>query len=157
MKTHTLTRTQRIPATPEQAWAYFSDPRNLAELSPPGVKFEMLEDPPDELHQGLVLRHRLRPMLNVPVVWVSEIVEARRPEVFTDEQRSGPFRAWRHEHRFREIPGGVEVCDTVTYSLPMGPLGDLAHALFVRRQLEANFEFRRRAIEARFGTLEENT
>ena len=41
--------------------------------------------------------------------------------------------------------------DVVDYELPFGPLGGLAHRLFVRRSLESIFDFRRRAILDIFG------
>jgi hypothetical protein len=48
------------------------------------------------------------------------------------------------------VPGGVEIQDLVDYALPLGPLGRLAHAIAVRRQLRAIFDFRRERIAVRF-------
>jgi hypothetical protein len=42
--------------------------------------------------------------------------------------------------------------DIVRYAIPFGPLGSLAHKLFVRRDLERIFEFRREAFAAHFRT-----
>lgn len=128
--------------------------RNLPLLSPPGAHIEILGDPPDEVHEGMILTHRMRPLLGVPIIWISKIIVADKPATFMDEQHKGPFAAWRHRHSFKEIPGGVEVTDHLEYSMPMGPLGDLAHALFVRRQLESTFDFRKRKLDELFGTLE---
>jgi hypothetical protein len=36
--------------------------------------------------------------------------------------------------------------DTVRYRIPFGPLGSLAHLLFVRRDLERIFAYRRQHI-----------
>ena len=67
-----------------------------------------------------------------------------------DVQTKGPYRSWRHSHAFSDAPGGTLVRDRVEYELPFGPLGELAHRLFVARQLRRIFDFRRAAIEAAF-------
>jgi ligand-binding SRPBCC domain-containing protein len=64
-----------------------------------------------------------------------------------DEQVRGPYRSWRHEHEFRAVPGGTEIVDRVGYALPLGVLGRLAHALFVRRRLQAIFDHREAMVE----------
>jgi ligand-binding SRPBCC domain-containing protein len=60
---------------------------------------------------------------------------------------------WRHEHWFREVPGGVEIEDRVDYALPWGALGEPAHVYMVRPRLGSIFEFRRRTVEEIFGRL----
>ena len=112
---------------------------------------ELLSPMPEALRAGQVLTHRFRPLLGIPVVWVSSITEAQEPAMFADEQRKGPFRYWRHEHCFREIPGGTEMTDTVRYVLPFGLLGRLAHGLFVKFLLDGMFAFRARAAEWELG------
>ena len=42
--------------------------------------------------------------------------------------------------------------DWVHYKLPMGPLGQWAHALFVRRQLQGIFDYRTEKLNSLFGT-----
>ena len=71
-----------------------------------------------------------------------------------DEQLRGPDRTWVHSHEFEEVPEGTRIIDRVHYALPLGPLGDLAHALWVRRTLERIFDFRRDVIAAQFGVGE---
>ena len=153
MYCYTLTRTQRFPSDISGVWAFFANPSNLSRLSPPWTRMELLSPMPEALRAGLVLTHRFRPLLGIPVVWVSSITEAQEPAMFADEQRKGPFRYWRHEHCFREIPGGTEMTDTVRYALPFGPLGRLAHGLFVKFLLDGMFAFRARAAESVFGAL----
>ena len=41
--------------------------------------------------------------------------------------------------------------DLVEYAEPLGPLGRVAHVLFVERALDRIFDFRRDAIRRRFG------
>ena len=57
-----------------------------------------------------------------------------------------PYRLWVHTHTFAEHERGTLVADSVRYELPLGPLGDLGHALIVRRDLQQIFDFRRDAV-----------
>jgi ligand-binding SRPBCC domain-containing protein len=59
-------------------------------------------------------------------------------------------KAWHHLHEFREVSGGTEMRDVVDYELPLGPLGDLAHAVAVKRTLSRIFAFRRQAVDSAF-------
>jgi ligand-binding SRPBCC domain-containing protein len=93
-------------------------------------------------------------VLGIPLFWMTEITHVQKPHFFVDEQRRGPYTLWHHEHHFKPIPGGVEMTDLVHYALPMGPLGRLAHSLFVKRQLEQIFEYRFIKTEALFGRIE---
>ena len=145
MKTYTLERTQRVPAPLAETFDFFSRPENLGRITPSWLSFRMVSDDAD-MREGLRIEYRVRP-LGVPQKWVSEITAYDPPHRFVDEQVKGPYAKWHHEHRFRAVEegpmaGGTEVTDTVTYALPFGPLGRLAHGLLVRRQLESIFEYR---------------
>jgi ligand-binding SRPBCC domain-containing protein len=99
---------------------------------------------------GLTIEYRVSPLF-VPQRWVSEITVYEPPYRFVDEQRIGPYQKWHHLHEFEEVPGGTAIRDVVTYALPFGPLGSLAHALLVRRQLEGIFAYRSRVVEGLIG------
>jgi ligand-binding SRPBCC domain-containing protein len=151
--THRLQRVQRFPATLETAWEFFAAPGNLGRLTPPWLRFELLSSVPDRMRPGLTIDYRLRPLLGIPVRWTTEIIEVDELHRFVDIQSKGPYRAWRHEHLFREVPGGVEMEDRVEYALPWGALGEPAHVYLVRPRLGRIFEFRRRTVEELFGRL----
>jgi ligand-binding SRPBCC domain-containing protein len=153
MKLHVLERTQEIPIALEEAWVFFSNPANLSLLTPPGLGFSMITPAPEKIYQGLILTYKVTPFLGLPIDWVTEITHVRDGEYFVDDQRIGPYRLWHHRHDFIKIDGGVEVRDTVHYALPMGPLGDLAHKLLVRRQLKVIFDFRSEYLTQRFGSV----
>jgi len=74
--------------------------------------------------------------------WLTEITHVREGEFFVDEQRAGPYRLWHHQHHFAPAPGGVRMTDHVTYDPGWGALGSLAHAVWIRRKLDAIFDFR---------------
>jgi NADH dehydrogenase len=72
----------------------------------------------------------------VPVRMTSLITEDTDPHRFVDEMQKGPFRSWRHTHRFRSSDdGGTRMIDDVEYTLPLGPLGRIADGIFVRRYM----------------------
>jgi len=147
---------QRLAMNLEQAWSFFSNPRNLEEITPADLHFSILSEVPDRIHAGLVIQYRLVLPPGLPSGWLTEIKAVEAPHRFVDEQRFGPYALWFHEHRFRSVDGGVECEDLVHYALPLGWLGRLAHWLFVRRQLDGIFAHRRRVLAERFGEFPAN-
>lgn len=103
----------------------------------------------------MIVTYTVSPFAKLRVKWVTEITHVREPDYFVDEQRFGPYKFWHHQHKFIEIPGGVRVDDLVHYALPFDPIGRIANALFVKRQLQEIFDFRRRYLEDKFGTTDQ--
>ena len=98
-----------------------------------------------------MIAFRVRPLLGLPMTWLSEITLVEEGARFIDEQRVGPYAVWHHEHEFHDLGDGcIEVEDRATYVLPFAPLGDVAHRWLVRPQLERIFAFRERAVRERF-------
>ena len=146
MQTYTLTRTQHLPAPPEDVFPFFADARNLEAITPPLLRFEVVTPGEIEMGVGTLIQYRLR-LRGVPVSWLTSIQAWDPPHRFVDQQVRGPYALWHHTHTF--VPdgdGGTRMTDTVRYAIGFGPLGDLAHRLFVRRDVEAIFDFRREAI-----------
>lgn len=136
-----LERTQLVPVGVEEAFAFFADARNLAEITPPWLRFEILEAP-ERLEEGSRMRYRLA-LFGVPILWHTEIVAAwKPPRTFTDVQLSGPYPLWEHTHRFTPVSGGTEVYDHVRYRVPGGPFAPLVQRLFVGRWLDEIFDYR---------------
>ena len=152
MKLHVLEREQRLPIPLERAWAFFSDARNLARITPPEMGFEVTSKLPERMYAGMIITYRVRPLLGVPVTWVTEITHVEEGRLFVDEQRFGPYRFWHHQHLFREVPGGVEIADIIHYALPPG--AGPVRPLLVTPRLEAIFDHRRRVLAEMFGTLD---
>jgi ligand-binding SRPBCC domain-containing protein len=150
MGLHLLERQQLVPRPRDQVFAFFADAHNLERLTPPFLHFEILTPAPIEMRPGTLIDYRLS-LFGVPLRWRTEI-EAFEPGVgFVDLQLRGPYRRWHHTHTFADAPGGTLVGDRVEYALPFGPLGELARALVVRRQLDAIFDHRREVIGRLFG------
>jgi len=142
---------QFIPADPALVWEFFATPRNLNELTPPGVKFQILSELPGRMYAGQLIEYRISPVPGLWLHWLTEIRHVREGAYFVDEQRAGPYKFWYHEHHLEAEPGGVKMTDLVTYEIGWGPFGWLAEKLWVRRQLEGIFAYRRQSVAARFG------
>jgi ligand-binding SRPBCC domain-containing protein len=143
-----LETVQIVEAGLEACWAFFSDPRNLANLTPPDVKFEIQSDIPETIHEGMMFEYRLRPLLGWPIYWLSEITHVRENSYFCDEQRLGPYKIWHHEHFFKDKGNGLtEMRDLVHYRLAFEPWTAWIHALVVKPRLDFIFDYRRQAVE----------
>ena len=150
MSSYVLRSTQRLPIDMDTAWEFFSSPHNLKIITPAYLNFRILSET-EKMYPGQIIRYYVSPLLGIPLFWMTEITHVRDREYFVDEQRFGPYALWHHKHFFKEIPGGIEMTDQVDYKLPLGHLGNIAHALFVRKQVEAIFDHRYKVLEERFG------
>lgn len=134
-----------------QVFEFFADPRNLERLHPAWARPRWLTPPPARLAAGVVLDFRAAWL---PGRWRVIVREFDAPYRFVDAQVNGPFARWEHRHRFTdgaEGEGGTWVEDRVTYRLPLGPLGRLAHGLGVGARVRALFEYRDHSLRELFG------
>lgn len=145
-----LERTQTVLSPLPEVFPFFADARNLQELTPPSLAFTILSPLPIEMRPGAIIDYRIR-LYGVPMKWRTVIEEYEPEHHFVDVQERGPYKTWRHLHTFRSVPGGTELGDVVEYELPLGPLGRIAHAALVRRQLDTIFAYRAEVMAARFG------
>ncbi len=146
-----LHRKQFLSASIEEVWAYFSNPKNLNEITPPDLHFEIIAGADEPMYEGQIIEYRVQFVPGWRSVWLTEIAHVRPGEYFVDEQRLGPYRFWYHEHRFRPQGNGVWMTDHVTYIPPFAWLGDVVHALWIHRRLEQIFDYRARRIAELFG------
>jgi ligand-binding SRPBCC domain-containing protein len=156
MSVHTLKSVQRVPIASEAAWEFFSNPSNLKVITPAHLGFQVTSDPDfssRKMYPGQVITYTVKPLLGIPLFWMTEITHVQEGHFFVDEQRIGPYALWHHQHHFKAIPGGVEMTDLVHYRLPLGILGNFVHWLFVRNQLRTIFDFRTKKLVELFGEL----
>lgn len=133
-----------------EAWAFFSDPRNLVKITPSYMGFEIHTPLPEKAYAGLVIEYTVRPIMGIPLRWVTEITHLDEGKMFVDEQRFGPYSFWHHQHLFNEIEGGIEMRDIVHYRAPFGPIGQIAQALLIDRQVQQIFAHRFKVLEETF-------
>jgi ligand-binding SRPBCC domain-containing protein len=147
---HRLEREQLVQRPLEEVFDFFSKAENLEALTPRFLRFRILTPLPIEMRAGARIVYALS-LFGLPLRWRT-LISAWEPGVrFVDEQESGPYALWHHTHEFEAVPGGTLVRDRVDYALPFGPLGDLAHALFVQHTLGRIFDFRHAAVERVLG------
>jgi ligand-binding SRPBCC domain-containing protein len=149
MPDHILESRVWIPRPRDQVFAFLADPRHLRRVYPRRLGLRLLAPPPEPLGAGAVFGFRVR-WLGLPLRWRTLIREFDPPHRFVDVQLRGPCARWEHRHVFRAEGEGTWVEDRITYRLPLGPLGRLAHALWVRRQLRRIFAHRRRRLAELF-------
>jgi len=151
-KIHRLFREQTISTDIDRAWQFISTPANLDTITPPDMRFDIMTQLPETMYDGLLIEYRV----GIPFLgkqrWLTELKYIREGHSFVDEQRIGPYKFWYHYHEISEVAGGVRFVDQVNYVLPFGPLGGLAHPIFVKRQLKTIFDFRCRAMEQHLGS-----
>lgn len=152
MATYSFKTTQQISIPLEEAWDFFSNPANLQKITPPTMGFNIISSfHGTSMYPGQLIEYTVRPLLGIPLYWMTEITHVQELDYFIDEQRFGPYSLWHHQHHFKPLPGGrVEMTDIVHYRIPFGVLGDIANTLFVKRKLKEIFDYRYQAVEQYF-------
>ena len=145
-----LQREQWIPRPLDDVFAFFSDAKNLAVITPPWLGFRILNPEPIVMRSGAKIVYMLR-WHGFPVRWVTEITRWDPPTGFDDVQLKGPYSLWHHSHSFQPIDGGTLIGDTVRYALPLGLLGRLAHACVVKAELNTIFDYRAKQVSELLG------
>lgn len=152
MAAHTIKTVQKIPVSLDVAWNFFSDPANLQTITPPEMGFKIIsQHHGHKMYAGQIIEYKVKPLMGIPVYWMTEITQVKDKEYFIDEQRFGPYKLWHHQHHFKEIPGGVEMTDIVHYKNPFGFLGRVGNNVFVANKLKNIFGYRFRKVEELFG------
>lgn len=103
----------------------------------------------------MIITYKVSPLWGIRMNWVTEISHIKEGEYFVDEQRSGPYALWHHQHHFKEVKGGVQMTDILTYAIPYGPIGVIANKLLVQKQLQKIFNYRKKAVDDLFGKYRE--
>ena len=142
MKIFTLTKEQILPISVETAWEFFSNPNNLNKITPKDMSFEIRTELEGEMYAGMLIDYTVKPILNIPMAWTTEITHVKKGEYFIDEQRFGPYKLWHHEHHFEKTKHGVLITDKLLYGLSFGLIGNALNSLFISRRIQEIFDFR---------------
>ncbi len=166
---HTFEAEQWLPYPIEVVFAFFANPENLPRLMPGWQKARIEEAtfaPPPPRPTGvpvvrgvfagqgtrMTISFRPFPFSPIRVPWDAEIDQFVWNDHFCDTQLRGPFAFWHHCHRVssetREGVAGTLLRDQLEYEMHFGSLGELAHRLFARRQIETIFAFRQQRTAA---------
>ncbi|NIJ44754.1 ligand-binding SRPBCC domain-containing protein [Wenyingzhuangia heitensis] len=151
MAFYQLKREQFINASLEEVWDFMSSPKNLKEITPKHMGFDITSDnKEDKMYEGMIISYIVKPLLGIPTTWVTEITHVVPLKYFVDEQRIGPYKLWHHQHILEERDGGVYMKDIVTYQPPFGFLGAIANRLFIKKQLNSIFKYRFKAVDDKY-------
>ena len=146
---------QFLPICMDEAWSFFSSPKNLSTITPDELDFKILTVLNDEeIYEGMKIDYIVKPLFKIPVHWQTEIIKVKKGMFFLDKQLKGPYKVWEHSHTFRSINGGVLMHDEINYELPFGILGNIAHNLLIRKKIENIFMYRKKNLEKIFITHE---
>ena len=156
MKTFEINMKQYINKPLEVVFEFFSKPENLEMITPKSLSFNILTPTPIKMEKGSLIDYTIR-LFGIPIHWRTLISDYEPPFRFVDQQIKGPYTFWHHTHTFKLVEGGVEIIDQVKYSLPLGWLGTLAHAIWVRKDLEKIFEHRKNVIQNYFEIINIST
>ena len=153
-----LKRVQKVNASLNDMWDFISSPENLKEITPEYLGFDIItKDLAPQMYSGMMISYTVKPLLGLKTLWVTEITHVKEKSYFVDEQRVGPYKIWHHEHFIEEIENGVLIKDIVSYTPPLGVLGNLANKLIINKKLNEIFNYRTKAIENKFGLYDSDS
>ncbi len=150
MKIYQLKTKQFLPISIDKAWEFFSNPNNLSKITPPWLNFEVTSQLEKKVYAGMIITYKVRPLLNIPITWVTEITHVREPNFFVDEQRFGPYKFWHHQHIFKKVEGGIEMEDIISYAVPFGFVGIIINRLIISEKINEIFSFRKEKLTELF-------
>lgn len=150
-KIYKLEKKQKLNLSLEEAWDFFSSPKNLAKITPDYMHFKITSDLGDgKMYAGQVITYIVKPLLGIPIKWMTEITHVKDKIHFIDEQRFGPYSLWHHQHWFEDKGDHVIMRDIIHYALPLGIIGRLGKQLFIGKQLEDIFDYRYKVVDKLF-------
>jgi ligand-binding SRPBCC domain-containing protein len=144
-------KTQIIKGSIEEVWDFISSPENLKEITPDYMGFEITSgNLSEKMYPGMIISYKVKPLLGIKMLWVTEITHVEEKRYFVDEQRIGPYSIWHHQHFIEPAGQGVLMTDIVSYKPPLGFLGALANTIFIGKRLDNIFTYREKKLEKLF-------
>ena len=148
---YTLQATQEVKVPLKEAWAFFSSPKNLEKITPKEMGFNITSVVDKSAYSGQIITYKVTILPFIKSNWVTEITHVEEESFFIDEQRFGPYRMWHHEHFFEKVDANTTLMtDKISYKLPLGFIGDIAHSLFIKKQLKGIFSHRETTLKTLF-------
>ena len=147
---NTLKVSQELDITLDEAWDFFSNPKNLSEITPSDMGFNITSEIPNQMYIGQIVSYKVAPILGINLNWVTEITHINDKIFFVDEQRFGPYKMWHHEHLFLQKGYKVELTDKVSFKVPFVFLRRFITPIVVIPQLKIIFNYRSNSLEYNF-------
>lgn len=150
MQIHQFEVSQKLPISLNEAWEFFSSPKNLDLITPDDMSFQIISGADSKAYAGQLITYKIKPILNIPMTWVTEITQCVEGKYFIDEQRFGPYKFWHHQHHFQATNDGVLMKDILHYALPFGFLGEMMGNLFIHQKVKGIFSYREKKLNKIF-------
>jgi ligand-binding SRPBCC domain-containing protein len=151
MAFYQFTKTQIINGSIGEVWDFISSPKNLNEITPDYMGFEITsKNLSERMYPGMIIGYTVKPLFGMKMIWVTEITHIEEMRYFVDEQRIGPYSMWHHQHFIEPASQGVLMTDIVSYAPPFGFFGAFANAIFISKQLDTIFNYRENKLEKLF-------
>lgn len=144
---YTLRKEVVVRTTIEHAWEFISNPANLNLITPDDMNFTIITELPEHMYEGLLVEYRVRIPFMGEQSWLSELKNIVPGRSFVDVQLAGPYKLWHHFHAIDETTEGIRFTDQITYQVPYGFIGRIAHAMFIHRTLKRIFNYRAACLE----------
>ena len=155
MKKHyQFTSVQYLNSDIKSVWDFASSPKNLKKITPDYMLFNITSDNQEKMYPGMIISYHVAPILGIKLNWVTEITHVVENKFFVDEQRVGPYTLWHHQHFFEVEESQVKMTDIITYKPPFGYIGRIANSLFIRKQIQAIFQYRKIKMDQLFNNKE---
>jgi ligand-binding SRPBCC domain-containing protein len=140
---HYLT-TIELPFPVPHVFAFFLRPANVAALSPPEPRLELVEGP-ELLTLGARVTWKGR-RWGVAYRIVTEVTALETDARLVEEQRQGPLRKWQLTRRFEATPQGTRLTEEIEFEPPGGLLGFAVTAGTIEQDLDAAYAHRDRRL-----------
>ena len=150
MKLTQLHFEQKINTDLNTLWEFISSPKNLSKITPKYMDFNIKSKIPNKMYEGLIISYTVKPILGIKLNWVTEITHIKDKNYFVDEQRSGPYKMWHHEHILEETNDGIIMKDIISYIPPYGVIGLILNKLFIKKQVREIFQYRTKVLDKIF-------
>ena len=84
---NTLKVNQELDISLDEAWDFFSNPKNLSDITPNDMGFNITSEIPNQMYIGQIVSYKVAPILGINLNWVTEITHINNKMFFVDEQR----------------------------------------------------------------------
>lgn len=138
-----------LPCSVEEVFDLVARPEGIRQISPPEMGL-FFTQAPERYSLGTTVEFKVQAMGLVREI-THQVTAFSEPHSFTEEQISGPFRHWVHEHLFEPRDGGgCIVIDRIAFLPPGGVAGMIMTASRILENLEEGFDYRHEQLERHF-------
>ena len=133
-----------------ETWKFFTNVKNISKIMPKELNFNVTSKTSKQVYEGEIISFRTKipkiPFLKTNII--SEIKKISDEEYFVDQQISGPYKIWYHEHHFKKSKNNTTIItEKINYKLYFHPFSRVLHKLFIRKQLAKLFQYRIKKTE----------